>query len=267
MKKIAVINDISGFGRCSLTAALPVISSFGIQCCPLVTGVYSNQTGYPSYKSVDMTDSLPDFIAEWKKLGASFDAIITGFITSEKQGKTVADFIDDFGKNALVAVDPIMADDGEIYDGFDEKRINAVKALAKKADLITPNLHELCLIAGRQYSDSLADSDIFEMAHKTGVRTVVTTGIKRGDSVVTSVYSDGKTETVTQKKLGKSFSGTGDILVSYVTAAIVSGQDVFNAVKNACDFISRAIELTLAENTETDYRAEGIYFEKLIENK
>ncbi|MBE6719875.1 MAG: pyridoxamine kinase [Ruminococcaceae bacterium] len=264
MKKIAVVNDISGFGRCSLTAALPIISSFGVQCCPLVTGVYSNQTGYDSYKCADLTSSLPLFIDEWKKLGVSFDAIITGFVTSGEQGRVIADFVDEFGNGAIVVTDPIMADDGEVYDGFDVERINAVKALAKKADVITPNLHELCILAGREFSDSLSNNEIKDMSAATGNKTVITTGIKRGNSVVTAVYSEGRFETVTQKKLGNSFSGTGDILVSFVTAAIVSGDDVFTAVQNACDFIGKAIELTLADNPETPYRAEGIYFEKLL---
>ncbi len=267
MKKIAVVNDISGFGRCSLTAALPVISSFGVQCCPLVTGVYSNQTGYDSYKRVDLTDSMQGFIDEWKKLGARFDAIITGFVTSAEQGKIIGGFIDDFGKNAIVAVDPVMADDGEVYDGFDEKRIASVVALVKKADIITPNLHELCIIAGREYKADYSDGDILEMSKKTGVNTVITTGIKRADCVKTAVFSGGKFETVTRQKCGESFSGTGDILVSYVTAALVSGDNVFTATKKACSFIEQAIRLTVAENGETPYRAEGVYFEKLLDLK
>ena len=264
MKKIAVVNDISGFGRCSLTAALPVISSFGLQCCPLVTGVYSNQTGYDSYKNVDLTDSLHSFIDEWKKLGAHFDAIITGFVTSAKQGEIIANFIDDFRDGALVVVDPVMADDGEVYDGFDKERINSVISLAKKADIITPNLHELCIIAGREFSENLTDIDICDMSKSSGVDTVITTGIKRDDKVLTAVYHGDEFETVAQQKLGGSFSGTGDILASYVTAAIVSSDNVFTAVKKACSFIEQAIRLTLAENGETPYRAEGVYFEKLL---
>ena len=264
MKKIAVINDISGFGRCSLTAALPVISSFGVQCCPLVTGVYSNQTGYDSYKSADLTDSMPDFISEWKKLGARFDAIITGFVTSARQGEIISGFIDDFRGGALVVVDPVMADDGELYDGFDETRINAVKALAEKADIVTPNLHELCILSGRSFSPELTDGDIREMSESLAADTVITTGIKRDNEVVTAVYSKGEFRTFSAQKRGHGFSGTGDLLASYVTASIVCGDDVFTATEKAARFIEKAIELTLAENPETPYRAEGVYFEKLL---
>ena len=266
MKKIAVLNDISGFGRCSLTAALPIISAFGIQCCPMPTGVYSNQTGYESYKSVDLTDSIPAFSDEWKKLGARFDAIIVGFVTGAEQGKVLSDFIDDFGADCTVAVDPITADDGEIYDGFDEGRINAVKALAKKADILTPNLTELCVLTGREYKTDLTDGEILHMSGDTGAPAVITTGIRRGDKVVTAVYSDGEFSTVENENLGGSFSGTGDILVSYVTASVVNGTDIFDAVKKACSFIEQAIKLTLAENPAVPYRAEGVYFEPLLKS-
>ena len=264
MKKIAVINDISGFGRCSLTAALPVISSLGVQCCPLITGVYSNQTGYNSYKSVDLTGSMQDFIDEWKKLGARFDGIITGFITNARQGEIISQFIDDFGSDAVVAVDPIMADDGEVYDGFDDKRINAVKALCRKADIITPNLHELCILVGREFSPDMSDSEIEEAAVKTGVGTVIVTGIKRVDTIETAVLNEGVFKMFSSEKRGGSFSGTGDVLVSFVTAAVVNGENVFEALKKACSFIEQAIELTLEETPEVPYRAEGIHFEKLI---
>jgi pyridoxine kinase len=264
LKKIAVVNDISGFGRCSLTAALPVISSFGVQCCPLVTGVYSNQTGYDSFQSVDLTDSLPAFIGEWKKLGASFDAIVTGFVTSAAQGSIIADFIDDFGENALVFVDPIMADDGEIYKGFDDARIASVTALCRKADVITPNLHELCLVAGAEFLPDYSDDEIRALCDRTQVPTVIVTGIKRGDTVSTAVKSGDRFEVFTGKKYAGSFSGTGDLLVSFVAAATVSGDDVFTAVKKACDFIEEAIRLTLKENAPADYFADGVYFEKLL---
>ncbi|MBQ7202530.1 MAG: pyridoxamine kinase [Eubacterium sp.] len=264
MKKIAVLNDISGFGRCSLSAALPIISAFGIQCCPLPTGVYSNQTGYDSFKSVDLTDCITPFASEWKKLGARFDAIIVGFVTSEEQGRELQKFIADFKQDALLVVDPIMADDGEMYKGFTKERVDAVCALAKSADVITPNLTELCVLCGREYSESLSTDDVREMSALTGVKTVVTTGIKSEREVITTVYNNGEFEVITAPKMGESFSGTGDIMVSYVTAELVRGTDVFTAAENATDFITRAIAETLKENEITPYRAEGIYFEKVL---
>ena len=266
MKKIAVINDISGFGRCSLTAALPVISSLGVQCCPLVTGVYSNQTGYDSFQSVDLTDSMPAFIYEWKKRGARFDAVITGFITSAKQGSIIADFIDDCS-DALIVVDPVMADDGEIYKGFDAERIAAVKALCDKATVITPNLHELCIIAGEAYRSDLSDDEIKALCKRVKAPVVIVTGIKRGDTVSTAVLCSNRFKVFTSERLGGSFSGTGDLLVSFVTASLVNGDEVCAAVQKACAFIEDAIRLTLQENAPANYHPDGVQFEQLLNIK
>ena len=99
MKKIAVINDLSGFGKCSLTAAIPVLSVQGVQACPLPTAVLSNQTGYPDYCSVDFTENLPSFISQWKKLEPHFDGILTGFVSDIRQIKIIEDFCRDFKKD------------------------------------------------------------------------------------------------------------------------------------------------------------------------
>ena len=111
MKKIAVINDLSGLGKCSLSVALPIISAIGHECCPVPTAILSNQTGFDRFYSVDFTNHLTPFIDEWKKQNKEFDAILTGYLGSEKQVDIILDFIEDFGKNALVFVDPVMADD------------------------------------------------------------------------------------------------------------------------------------------------------------
>ncbi len=264
MKKIAVMNDISGLGRCSLTAALPIISAFGVQCCPMVTGVYANQTGYPSYYGVDMTPHLHAFFSEWKKRRVHFDAVITGFITTPEQGAILAKYLEDYGNDTLTVVDPVMADDGEVYKGFDSTRIAAVKLLASCADIITPNLHELCILADCDYNPNPTGHDLRLMSALTGVPTVITTGIKRGDSIVTAVYTGSELHTVKMPKIGDAFSGTGDIFVSYVTAAVVSGQSVLDAVHGACDFIRRAIELTLEETRSLPYHPDGVCFEKLL---
>ena len=156
MKKIAVINDLSGFGKCSLTAAIPVISAHGVQCCPLTTGIFSNQTGFDSYKYLDCTDIMQDFINEWKSLDVKFDGILSGFIANSKQGSIISDFIDDFKTpETLVVVDPVMADDGILYDCYDDNSVSQIIALTEKADIITPNLTELCIICDENYNETI----------------------------------------------------------------------------------------------------------------
>ena len=265
MKRIAVINDISGFGKCSLSAAIPIISSKGIQACPLVTGVFSNQTGYESYKSVDLTESMQGFIDEWKKLGASFDGILTGFIPNSEQGSIISDFINDFkNDNTTVLVDPIMGDDGEIYPCYDEKSINAVISLSKKADIITPNVTELALLCRNKIGRNYTLDEIEEMSASLCNRYVITTGIDLGDRIANTVYGEGGFRVVETKKRGQHFSGTGDIFSAFVLSEYLSGADIFTAVKNASSFIEKAIEQTLKHEPEKHYHPDGIDFETVL---
>ena len=267
MKKIAVINDISGFGKCSLSAALPIISANKMQCCPLVTGVFSNQTGYESFKYADLTEHMQGFIDEWKKLKAQFDAIITGFIPNPKQAEIISRFIDDFkSENTLVVVDPVMADDGEIYKGFDEKRINAVCSLAKKADIITPNISELCILCNESFDNIRGEAAInkaklmAERFFNENHCDVVVSGIKISDSeIATAVYDENGFAVITNSKIGESFSGTGDILCSYLTCELLKGNGLHYAVESACQFIERVITKTLQNDGVNS--ADGIDFE------
>lgn len=269
MKRIAAINDLSGFGKCSLGANIPIISAMGAQCCPLTTGVFSNQTGYPSYKNVDMTEYMTSFIDEWKKLGAHFDGILTGFIPNSRQGEIIADFIDYFkDDDTIVVVDPIMGDDGELYPCYDDESIKAVKELVKKADIITPNLTELCELCSRDYSKistmSIEDmtAEIEQMSESLG-KIVIATGIHiNNDEIANAIYDKSRLTLVATKKSSGSYSGTGDILASIITAGAVNGMDIVSAVELATSFISKSIAIT--ESKTDKYNPDGIDFEPLL---
>lgn len=270
MKKIAAINDISGFGKCSLAANISIISAMGIQCCPLTTGVFSNQTGYESYKSVDLSDQMEGFIDEWKKLGAKFDGILTGFIPNARQGKIIADFIDYFGKDCPVLVDPIMADNGELYPCYDEESINAIKNLVAKASIITPNLTELCILCDESY-DKITSlpydemlSAIEGMSASLGISVITTGIIKDGDTIVTTVYTNGSFDAVESRKIGGSFSGTGDIFASIIFANILNGKEILYSIKLATTFITKSINQTVLNNGADFNPADGIDYEPII---
>ena len=125
MKKAALIHDLSGFGKCSLTAAIPVLSALGVQCCPVATAVLTGQTGYPCYHCTDLTAMLPDYIDAWGKNNAHFDAIYSGFLTGAKQISQVLDFIRYFREeHTLLLVDPVMGDDGNAYPFFTPGLLN-----------------------------------------------------------------------------------------------------------------------------------------------
>ena len=269
MKKIAVVNDISGLGKCSLTAALPIISAHGIQCCPLPTGVFSNQTGYVSFQSVDLTDFMQTYIDEWKKRGVAFDGILTGFIPNSRQGDIIARFIDDFKTDGtIVAVDPIMGDDGEIYPCYGEESIAAVKRLAAKADIITPNLTELALLCGNEPSTAYSMPEIEQMASSLETPTVITTGIPVSETkLANAVYHEGRFEMIMCNRLGHHFSGTGDIFSAYLLSEYLNGTDIFDAVRKASAFIEKAIAETLKTQPALHYHPDGIDFETFLKTE
>ncbi len=273
MKKIAAINDLSGFGRCSLTVNIPIISALGVQCCPLPTGILSNQTGYDEYTSVDFTDNMQPFINQWARMGASFEGIISGFISNARQGDIIEQFIDRFRKDdTVVVIDPVMADDGVIYDTYDDRSISAICRLAAKATVITPNLTELCILTGNDYFETEETDDrtklelIKNMSASTG-KTVVTTGINLENTMIANAIYNNKTQETTvikNKKIGGGYSGTGDILASIIAAQAVKGVDIADAVKLASAFITVSIESTLAKADSNYAPADGIDFESQL---
>lgn len=273
MKRIAAINDLSGFGKCSLTANIPVISALGVQCCPLPTGILSNQTGYPEYRHIDFTRHMSDFAEQWQRLGFTFDGIISGFISNSRQGEIIADIIQKLAnEDTLVVVDPVMADDGKIYDSYDSAGVEAIKHISGLATVITPNLTELCVITGNEYNQiaALQESQIIsavkDMSRSTG-KTVVTTGIHIGNNkIANAIYTpnDDCLKIIENERIGGSFSGTGDILTSIITAQMVKGVDIAQAVRLAVDFITKSIADTMNSCQQGYSPADGINFEQNI---
>lgn len=153
-KKIAVINDLSGFGKCSLTAAIPVISVMGAQACPLPTAVLSAQTGFDSYYCDDYTEKMEYFRQEWEKMDARFSGIYTGFMGNDAQIRQTFRFLDTFYKeDTFLMVDPIMGDEGVRFSFCTDMLLKDMKALAARADVVTPNLMELCLLTDADYNE------------------------------------------------------------------------------------------------------------------
>lgn len=268
MKKIAVINDISGFGKCSLTVSLPIISALGIECNPLPTAILSNQTGYDDFYSVDFTESMIPYIDVWKKQNVRFDAILTGYLATEKQVDIILDFIDHFGENSLVFVDPVMADDGVLYDTYDENLCEKVKLLTKKANIITPNLTELCILCGADYDAVSRENDIEKITKLASLllnettKTVIITGIKKDTEICNVIVEENSVNTVKSRLLNGSYSGTGDIFSSIVCGGVTKGMDIFDAVKLATNFIYCSIKNT---PTNLDYEPCGVNFQGHLE--
>lgn len=265
--KIAVINDMTGFGRCAIAVEMPIISHLGIQCCPVPTAIFSNHTGYPSFFFQDYTDAMEAYTAEWKKLGLTFEGILTGFYGSARQIDMVKRFIAEFSKkDTVVIVDPIMGDDGKTYATYDRAMCDKMKELAQLADILTPNLTELCILAEEVYREDYEYDAIEAMCRKLSGKLkshcrIVVTGIRRGSFLVNYIYHDGKAEKIRKKCAGDTRCGTGDVFSSIIAADAVRGITIEESVKRAADFVSRCIQ-------ESDRygipKTDGVCFEKLL---
>ncbi len=261
MKKCAVINDLSGYGKCSLTVALPIISVMGSEVHPLPTAVLSNQTSYESYACVPLTSAMSDFIEEWKKMSVSFDAILTGFVADEKQLDIMIGFIDCFKKaNTIAIVDPVMADNGSLYAGYTSQMCEKVKALCHKADIITPNIAELAFIANEEYSEDY--DTIISYCKKLdnqGISRIVVTGYKENDTISNIVFDNKRIYKASAHFIGGYYSGTGDITASVIAGGLLRGLTLFESAQLASDFISKVIE-----HTDCSNHNDGIDFERFL---
>ena len=166
-KKIAVINDLSGFGRCSIAVALPLISHLGIQCCPLPTAIFSDHTGFDSFYVKDFTDSMAPYMAEWKKLDLEFEGILTGFLGSVRQIELVEQFLGEFTtQRTTVIVDPVMGDYGKLYATYTQELCQGIGRLVQYADILTPNLTEACILTGTPYQAHFTEAELLVLAQK-----------------------------------------------------------------------------------------------------
>ncbi len=278
VKRVATINDLSGLGRCSLNAAISVLSVMGVQPCPIPTAILTNQTGYDSYYSYDYTDKIEHYTAEWKKRGLTLDAIYTGYLGSAEQVEKILAFCKEFRKeNTLLFVDPVMGDWGDVYSVYTPELGKQMQYLVTHADVITPNLTECCLLTGTNYAEltSHANCEDYLMRIEAtarpllehGIQTIVITGIEhqgKNDSepqYYNLVLSENTCDTVSSPIHGGSYSGTGDLLASVVCAGMVRGNTAVDAVRLAVRFLEAALIDTVKDGVN---RNDGLNFEPYL---
>ena len=278
MKKAALINDLSGFGKCSLTAAIPVISVMGIQTCPLPTAVLTAQTGFEHYYCDDFTDRMDHFTEEWKKMDVSFDGIYSGFLADAGQIGKVLHFLEVFKEEkTLFLADPVLGDHGKTYDVFTKELLMGMKELTLQATVITPNLTELCLLAGEDYEKLVScrqdkiylekiQAVCYQLLEKANTeQTIIVTGIIQekdaGSFVGNMAVSKKESFYLETPYTGKGFSGTGDLFASVICGSLLKGLSVREAVEKATYFLQEAIEDASRENIPRNH---GVQFEKYL---
>ena len=265
--RIAAIHDLSCFGRCSLTIALPVLSAMGCQCCPLPTALLSAHTGFPGNTFLDLTVEMGRIAEHWAAMDLQFDAIYSGFLGSADQVDTVARFFDTFKKSdTAVIVDPVMGDHGTAYRTCTPELCWGMRVLAENSDVITPNLTEAALLLDRPYEE-IQRTDAYEVVRRLSVggrRSVVLTGYSSGPGQTGALCFDrdsGESKAVQTPREPQDFSGTGDLFASVLAGGVARGVPLFQAAQAAADFVRDCIARTLAEGlTEQD----GVDFEPLL---
>ena len=268
--RVAAIHDMSGFGRCSLTVAIPILSTMGIQCCPLPTAFLSTHTGgFEGFTFLDMTDELPKVAAHWKSLGLGFQAVYSGFLGSERQIAIVEDFLREFrGPDTLAVIDPVMGDHGTVYQTYTPAMCAGMARLAELADVITPNLTEAALLLDIPYGElpvgEAGCREIVERLSLDGRRSVVLTGASTAPELTGAMCFDartGQTEAVQTQRVPQEFHGTGDVFASVLTGALVQGASLPDAVRQAVDFVRACAERTAKAGIPM---REGVEFEPLL---
>lgn len=278
MKKIALINDLSGFGKCSLTAAIPVISVMGMQACPLPTAVLTAQTGFDDYYCDDYTDKMDLFIEYWNKMDVSFDGICSGYLAGPDQINKVLHFLDIFKKDeTFFLADPVLGDHGALFKNFDNRLVEEMRKLTRRADVITPNLTELCLLAGADYFELVRhrnEKSFIERISEIG-NNLLSEAAREQKIIVTGILTTGARDERIGNMIigkdyfyyrdihytGKSFSGTGDLFAAVVCAAMVKGMEAKAAVDRAVYFLQEAIGAASRDNIPPVH---GVHFEKYL---
>ena len=283
MKKIAVLQDLSGLGRCSLTAALPVISAMGVQACPLPTAILSNQTGYSSYYCDDYTDKIQYFSREWKKISVELDGIYTGFLSGEHQAEQILKFVNDFRMDfTKVIVDPVMGDGGKKYAFFTQHLLEQMKMLVSEADMITPNITEALILTGDDLEQSYQTLNRLSVEPQVYKKEVERIGKKlkeqfdleaiaitgnhycdhRGKELVGNLILQGEEMNwIESEKIGGSYSGTGDLFASALSAGFVKGESLSRCAQKVVTMIGFAIRDAVESGSD---RNEGVEFEKYL---
>lgn len=267
--RLAMINDIAGFGRCSTTVSLPVISVMKVQVCPVPTSVLSNHLGFPLCHFDDYTSHMRDYIKVWSELGLTFDGLYCGFLGNEEQINIVREFVEMF-RPPLFLLDPVMGDHGRAYSSITETHVQKMKELLPLADIITPNITEACLLTGTPWKDgewmmqelSGLCERLASLCLKDSVSaSIVITGIRQGDFLVNFLWDDGVYTTVASPIAGASRPGTGDIFASILAADAVRGETLLSSVQKAANFVGLCIAGSEKAGTPVQ---EGVVFEKYL---
>ena len=265
MPRVAAVHDISGYGKCSLTVAIPVLSAAGVEVCPVPAAILSTNTLFSNFTFMDATEHMRACIKHWSSLGLSFNSVYSGFLGSAEQISLVLELIRGFDSGISI-VDPVMGDNGNIIKTYTPELCAKMRDLVAAADIATPNVTEACILTGEEFrGNSLGRDEAKRFCEKIkamGTGSVVLTGTVRGNKLYNcfieenGAYSEDEVEL-----LDFQMHGTGDLFTSVLTAALMRGFSLPEAVNSAGRFVRDVMLLSL-EIEDTAER--GVAFEPLV---
>lgn len=268
MKRIVTIQDISCVGKCSLTVALPIISAMGIETAAIPTAVLSTHTAFKNFTYRDLTGDLPKIAKHWKQEKFDFDGIYTGYLGSIEQIDMLKEFFKQFKTSEnFIFIDPVMADNGKLYAGFDENFVREMKELCKMADIIVPNLTEASYMLGKEYKENYNEQEIKDILielSNLGPQYIVLTGVSFKNNELGVMSYNKKTNeffTYFKEKIPAKYHGTGDIFASTLFGAITNNNTLEEGLKIAVDYVWETINDTYKTNKKDVY---GVNFETKI---
>ena len=271
--RAAAIHDLSGFGRSSLTIILPVLSTMGVQVCPLPTALLSTHTGgFDNYTFLDLTEQMGPIASHWKQLKVDFDAIYSGFLGSSAQVEIVRKFIDDFrtgDEDQLIMVDPVLGDDGELYGPFNTEMVEEMRRLVEKADIITPNITEASFLLNTELRNTSSHAELKQQLQglsEMGPRMVVMTSVKTDgkpdvSTVVAYDRQDGRFWKIDCDYVPAFYPGTGDLFASVLVGSLLQGDSLPIAIERSVQFVSISIRATFGHRVP---HRDGVLFERVL---
>jgi len=266
IKRIAVINDISCVGKCSLTVTIPILSALGIEVCPIPTAVLSTHTEYPNPTFRDLSDDILGIASHWKTLGVGVDTIYSGYLASIAQIDKVISIFDTLDSASIRLVDPVMGDSGKLYSKFTPDFPQHMLRLCQHADIIVPNVTEACAMCNIPYHDGLyTRREIEELIDALRAKTtakIVLTGVDLKENEVSVAILDGSTLSYySGERVQGRFAGTGDIFASVLLGALMNGRSLYDSAACAAQFTAACIRNTLRYENEPRF---GVMFEDCI---
>lgn len=264
-KKILTIQDISCYGQCSTTVALPILSAYGIETAILPSAILSTHTsGFKNFTVLDLTDEMPKIINHWKQENIKFDALYTGYIGDERQFDLILECKKNLlNKNAIFFVDPAMADHGKLYPALNEEIILGMKKISKLADYIIPNVTEAAFLTDTKYEEIYSEEFINLLLYRLkelGAKKIFLTGVCK-ENKLGVIYYDGKNKIECYKDLiFPSYHGTGDIFSSLILSGILNNEPIDVLLDKSTQFIVESIKNTLDDNTHSY----GVKFEEIL---